>query len=145
MSVSFLHDLNQQHEMAALPFSAASRKGDAWFFVGLTSSFPSITQSDAEAGALYETRPCSKGDAETAPGCKVFFVPKEDSSQARQVDGDDMIIHDGAALQDQVLVFQYRGKFHDSSFPLAKGTPFDIEDFGVVLSSGIHCGSFTKV
>jgi len=26
-----------------------------------------------------------------------------------------------------------------SSFPLSKGTPFDIEDFGIVLSSGLTC------
>jgi nitrite reductase/ring-hydroxylating ferredoxin subunit len=26
-----------------------------------------------------------------------------------------------------------------SSYPLSNGTPFDIEDFGVVLSSGIQC------
>lgn len=26
-----------------------------------------------------------------------------------------------------------------SSYPLSNGTPFDIEDFGVVLSSGITC------
>jgi nitrite reductase/ring-hydroxylating ferredoxin subunit len=26
-----------------------------------------------------------------------------------------------------------------SSYPLSNGTPFDIEDFGVVLSSGISC------
>lgn len=26
-----------------------------------------------------------------------------------------------------------------SSYPLSRGTPFDIEDFGVVLSAGITC------
>jgi len=26
-----------------------------------------------------------------------------------------------------------------SSFPLSHGTPFDIEDFGIVLSAGITC------
>lgn len=26
-----------------------------------------------------------------------------------------------------------------SSFPLSEGTPFDIEDFGVVLSAGVMC------
>lgn len=26
-----------------------------------------------------------------------------------------------------------------ASFPLSKGTPFDIEDFGVVLSAGLTC------
>ncbi|CAJ2513333.1 Uu.00g014520.m01.CDS01 [Anthostomella pinea] len=92
----------------ALPFVLPSRKGDAWFFTGLTSSFPNITESGS--GSLYEPQECDQVDA--TPGCKVFHVSASDSSQARQIEGDDMISHDGAALQDQVLVFQYRGKFH---------------------------------
>ncbi|KAI1336430.1 hypothetical protein F5Y15DRAFT_394677 [Xylariaceae sp. FL0016] len=125
----------------AFSFFAPSRKGDAWFSVGLTSSFPNISESGTES--LHETRSCSQGDA---PGCKVFNVPSEDSSRAQQIEGEDMISHDGNALSNQVLVFKYQGKMHaidnqcpHSSFPLAKGIPFDIEDFGVVLSAGITC------
>ncbi|KAI1826491.1 hypothetical protein F4861DRAFT_537069 [Xylaria intraflava] len=120
---------------------AFSDRRDAWFFAGLTSSFPNVTESGADV--LYEPRPCTNGGF--VPGCKVFRAPSE-SSQAEQIEGDAMTSHSGAALQDQILVFQYRGKIHavdnkcpHSAFPLAKGTPFDIEDFGVVLSSGITC------
>ncbi|KAI0430930.1 hypothetical protein F5Y09DRAFT_210277 [Xylaria sp. FL1042] len=123
-------------------FIAPSRKGDAWFFAGLESSFPNLTESGADV--LDEPRLC--GNGESVPGCKVFHVPSSDSSQAKQVEEDAMSSHDGAAFQDQVLIFRYRGKFHavdnrcpHSAFPLAKGTPFDIEDFGVVLSAGISC------
>ncbi|KAK3936609.1 hypothetical protein QBC46DRAFT_394623 [Diplogelasinospora grovesii] len=49
-------------------------------------------------------------------------------------------------LKDQVLVFQYKGKFHaidhkcpHQSYPLSHGIPFDIEDFGIALSAGITC------
>lgn len=49
-------------------------------------------------------------------------------------------------LQQQVLIFQYRGKFHavdhqcpHSSFPLSRGALHDIEDFGIVLSVGLTC------
>ncbi|KAI0025322.1 hypothetical protein F4780DRAFT_322649 [Xylariomycetidae sp. FL0641] len=127
----------------ALPFIAPSRAGDAWFCVGPISSFPDITDSGAES--LYEPKPCQREDS-SAPGCKVFHVPPKDSSQAQQIEGEDMITHDGAALQDQVLVFRYKGKVHaidnrcpHSSFPLSKGIPFDIEDFGIALSAGITC------
>ncbi|KAI1423052.1 hypothetical protein F5Y12DRAFT_559025 [Xylaria sp. FL1777] len=153
-------------------FIAPSRKGDAWFFAGLTSSFPNLTESGADI--LHEPRLCENG--ESVPGCKVFHVPSSDSSQAKQIEGDEMISHNGAALQDEVLIFQYRGKIHaidnkcpHSAFPLAsttfepyisfcrssvrlklltsytnllfraEGTPFDIEDFGLVLSAGISC------
>ncbi|KAI0489546.1 hypothetical protein F4859DRAFT_155543 [Xylaria cf. heliscus] len=121
-----------------LPFVAPSRKGDAWFFAGRLSSFPNLTESGTDV--LDKHRPC--GNGESLPGCKVFHVPSHDASQAEQAEGDDMISRDG----DHVLIFQYKGKIHavdnkcpHSAFPLAKATPFDIEDFGVVLSAGITC------
>ncbi|KAI0526134.1 hypothetical protein F5B22DRAFT_270455 [Xylaria bambusicola] len=124
------------------PFFAPSRKGDAWFFAGLTSSFPNLDESGVDV--IHEPRLC--GNGESVRGCKVFDVPQTDSPQVEEVKGDAMISHNGAALQDQVLIFQYKGKIHavdnkcpHSAFPLAMGTPFDIEDFGIVLSSGIHC------
>ncbi|KAI3337880.1 hypothetical protein F4824DRAFT_500126 [Ustulina deusta] len=137
-------------------FIAPSRKGDAWFFAGLTSSFPNLAESGA--GVLDEPRLC--GNGASVPGCKVFHVPSSDSSQAHQIEGDAKTSHSDASLQDEVLIFQYRGKIHavdnkcpHSAFPLAsttpgalhfvlsklEGTPFDIEDFGVVLSAGITC------
>ncbi|KAI0437819.1 hypothetical protein F4803DRAFT_127666 [Xylaria telfairii] len=125
-----------------VPFIAQPRKGDAWFFAGLVSSFPNLTGSGTDV--LDEHRPCRNG--EPLPGCKVFHVPSDDASQAEQVEVDAIVSLNGLALQDQSLVFQYKGKIHavdnkcpHSAFPLAKGTPFDIEDFGVVLSSGITC------
>ncbi|KAI1755015.1 hypothetical protein F4782DRAFT_527745 [Xylaria castorea] len=124
------------------PSVAPSRKGDAWFFAGLVSSFPNLTESGTDV--LHEHRLC--GNGESLPGCKVYHVSSGDGSQAEQIEGDAMTSHNGVALQDQVLIFRYRGKIHavdnicpHSSFPLAKGTPFDIEDFGIVLSSGITC------
>ncbi|KAI1137010.1 hypothetical protein F5Y05DRAFT_94285 [Hypoxylon sp. FL0543] len=122
-------------------FMAPSRKGDAWFYVGLVSSFPDIT--DSGSTSLSQHRPCGGQDA--GPGCKVFHVPATDSSQARQIDGDS-IFHDEGELRDQVLVFKYKGKLHainnrcpHSSYPLSEGIPFDIEDFGIALSAGITC------
>ncbi|KAI0548589.1 hypothetical protein F4679DRAFT_313566 [Xylaria curta] len=123
-------------------FNAPSRKRDAWFFAGLVSSFPNLAESGTHV--LDEQRLC--GNGEYLPGCKVYHVSAGDGSQAEQIEGDAMSLHSGAALQDQVLIFQYQGKIHavdnkcpHSAFPLAKGTPFDIEDFGVVLSAGITC------
>ncbi|KAG4218022.1 hypothetical protein PC116_g33498 [Phytophthora cactorum] len=91
----------------ASPFSAPSRKGDAWFFVGLTSSFPDIT--DSGSAVLSESRPCAGQNS--APGCKVFHVPATDSSQARQIEGDSIFRPEGG-LRDQVLVFKFKGKVH---------------------------------
>lgn len=88
-------------------FSPPSRKGDAWFNVGLVSSFPDITNSSSTS--LSELRSCAGQDS--APGCKVFHVPATDSSQAHQVE-DDSIFHDEGDFKDQVLVFKYNGKVH---------------------------------
>ncbi|KAI0882740.1 uncharacterized protein GGS22DRAFT_168611 [Annulohypoxylon maeteangense] len=122
-------------------FSAPSRKGDAWFCVGLVSSFPDITNSNN--ASLSEQRSCTGQDS--VPGCKVFHVPATDSSQAHQIEGDSMF-HEEGDLRDQVLVFKYNGKLHavnnrcpHSSYPLSEGIPFDIEDFGITLSVGITC------
>ncbi|KAI2621100.1 hypothetical protein GGR54DRAFT_600222 [Hypoxylon sp. NC1633] len=125
----------------ASPFAAPSRKGNAWFCVGLASSFLDITGSDGTS--LAENR--THKDGNSAPGCKVFHVPAADSSEAWQVEGDS-ISHFEGGLGDQVLVFKYKGKVHainnrcpHSSYPLSEGTPFDIEDFGIALSAGITC------
>lgn len=125
------------------PFSR-SRDGDAWFRVGLASSFPNITAEDEDN--IAHARPCGT-NSEPKAGCKVLYVPKEDSSLASEVKLDESGAPcEPGSLRDQVLVFQYKGKFHainqecpHSSYPLSDGSPFDIEDFGVVLSSGITC------
>ncbi|KAF5017816.1 hypothetical protein F66182_10230 [Fusarium sp. NRRL 66182] len=120
------------------PFGSFFRRGAEWTFVGHTSSFPDV---DDDAGNLAKHRLCN---AKSTPGCKAFYVPKEDpSSAAEVVVGDDGL---GDPLTDQVLVFQYKGIFHavdhscpHSQFPLSNGIPFDIEDFGVALSVGLQC------
>ncbi|CEJ89546.1 hypothetical protein VHEMI05387 [[Torrubiella] hemipterigena] len=116
-----------------------------WFAAGLTSTFP---ETQDHAATLAQHRRC-EALAAFKPGCKVFHVPREDPSLATEVDMTDTDFEAAEAsseLKDQVLVFQYRGKFHavdhicpHSSYPLSQGTPFDIEDFGVVLSSGLSC------
>ncbi|CEF88848.1 unnamed protein product [Fusarium graminearum] len=115
-----------------------SRKGAQWTFAGYTAEFPDV---DDDAGNLAKHRLCN---AKSIPGCKAFHIPKEDPSLSKEVEiGDDAL---GQPLEDQVLVFQYKGKFHavdhscpHSQFPLSRGTPFDIEDFGVTLSVGVTC------
>ncbi|KAG6359714.1 hypothetical protein INS49_010766 [Diaporthe citri] len=110
------------------PFSR-SQGGNAWFRVGLASSFPNITSEDEDN--IAHARPCGS-EAVTAPGCKVFYVPKEDSSRANQVTLDDSgAPSEPGSLRDQ--------ECPHSSYPLSDGVPFDIEDFGIVLSSGITC------
>lgn len=91
------------------PFSR-SQGGNAWFRVGLASSFPNITSEDEDN--IAHTRLCGNS-TDTAPGCKVFYVPKEDSSLANQVTLDDSgTPSEPGSLRDQVLVFQYKRKFH---------------------------------
>lgn len=91
------------------PFSR-SRAGNAWFYAGLSSSFFDMTSENV--GQLADTRPC-QGDKTTNAGCKIFHVPKDDSSKATEVslNNQDSPPELGG-LRDQVLVFQYKGKFH---------------------------------
>ncbi|KAF1847732.1 uncharacterized protein K460DRAFT_374734 [Cucurbitaria berberidis CBS 394.84] len=121
------------------PFSRTSRAGDAWFCAGPASSYPNV-DDDSRVG---EQRACN---GKYIPGCRVFHVPREDSSEAIEIAIDDWKDPELGTGKNQVMVFQYKEKFiavdHEcphSSYPLSNGTPFDIEDFGVVLSSGISC------
>ncbi|TEA18313.1 Apoptosis-inducing factor 3 [Colletotrichum sidae] len=120
-----------------------SRADAGWFSAGLASSFPDL---GSDEGNLSDLRFC---DADLKPGCKVFHAPKSDIPQATEVDlgpdatGSTELEGD---LKDQVMVFKFKGKFHaidhkcpHSSYPLSKGTTFDIEDFGIVLSAGVSC------
>lgn len=77
------------------PSREQCRPDTAWISVGLASSFPNLVDD----GNVSQSRRCGAG---YRPGCKVFHhgaeVPEESWN--------------GVDLQDQVLVFQYRGKFH---------------------------------
>jgi hypothetical protein len=89
-------------------FQQTSRLGDAWFSVGLASSFPDIGIDEID-GDLSQPRLC---DADHKPGCKVFYVPVTNSPDRKEVSLASEDASEGADLKDQVLVFQYRGKFH---------------------------------
>lgn len=83
------------------PFSQ-SRAGNAWFPVGPASSFPNITSQDGSQ--IRESRLCPQG-AETMAGCKIFHVPKDDTSKATEVAlGDSGTPAEAGGLKDQVLV-----------------------------------------
>ncbi|QSZ36354.1 hypothetical protein DSL72_006230 [Monilinia vaccinii-corymbosi] len=85
-------------------FVSPSRTSDAWFLTGRTTSFPNITGSGDTV--LSDRLPCN---GTFAPGCKVFHVPLSNSTQAVEVDLDDAV---AIGLKEQVMVFQYHGKFH---------------------------------
>ena len=87
-------------------FTRNSRSGDAWFPAGPSTSYPNITASGSTP--LSDQLPCQES---VAPGCKVFHVPSDDSSQAKEIDQSSS---EGlpADLKDQVVVFQYQGDFH---------------------------------
>jgi hypothetical protein len=45
------------------------------------------------------------------PGCRIFHVPREDSSQAAEIAIDEWKDAGAGDSKDQVMVFKYRGKF----------------------------------
>lgn len=95
----------------ALPFLVHSLDSDAWFSVGLASSFPNITES--ESVILSKELPCD-GEA-IRRGCRVFATTHAggETSKAVQISDDPKDQVDASLRRgEQVLVFQYRGKFH---------------------------------
>ncbi|KAI2794565.1 hypothetical protein POX_a01164 [Penicillium oxalicum] len=115
-----------------IPFFQRSR-GDPWHRIGLASAFPDLSSNQPED--------CSK----ITPSCKAFYIPSSNGSSSGDAPKEADIEAPGD-LKDQVLVFQYKGKFHavdhscpHSSFPLSQASVFDIEDFGITLSAGLTC------
>lgn len=100
----------KRHRQRAMSFFwGGSRSTANWVSVGPVSSFPDL---GSDEGNLIQKRLC---DAHLQPGCKVFRVPQEDSSQAAEVHlepGSTEISGFGDELKDQVVVFQFRGRFH---------------------------------
>jgi hypothetical protein len=83
---------------------------DTWFAVGLASSFSNITTDTARPLAKYIPRSASDG-----LGCKVFAVQDEDGDTQVAVEMSLEVndqIESFKHKHEQILVFQYNGKFH---------------------------------
>ncbi|TQV92727.1 hypothetical protein V2A60_009192 [Cordyceps javanica] len=125
-------------------FRPLMRPEAQWVPVGPLAQFPDVGVDD---GNLIQSRTCNAKKSQ--PGCRIFLVPKTDPSQVTEIAipaGAATSPSEGQDLKDQVVVFRYRGKVHaldhqcpHNAYPLSNGTPFDIEDFGVVLSAGLTC------
>ena len=81
-----------------IPFFQRSR-GDPWHRIGLASAFPDLSSNQPED--------CSK----ITPSCKAFYIPSSNGSSSGDAPKEADIEAPGD-LKDQVLVFQYKGKFH---------------------------------
>ncbi|CAN8095972.1 unnamed protein product [Discula destructiva] len=130
-------------------------EGDGWFFAGLASSFPNITDASERYFKLAWPQPCGPPSPSHAvtkvPGCKVFHpqhtgVNAGTPATAAEVDIDAAVGEDAWLMREQVLVFQYKGAFHavdhacpHRAYSLSWGQPLDIEDAGRVVGQGIRC------
>jgi hypothetical protein len=102
------------------PFSRSSQAGNAWFCAGAVTSYPNLDDSTR----VGEQRPCGQ---KHVAGCRVFHVPRDDSSKATEVAIDDWKDPEvGGDAKDQVMVFKYKGKFvavnHVCRDPIFTGT-----------------------
>lgn len=155
--------------MTAPPTSSTSprqvRPGDDWFFAGLASSFPNITNSSEPYFKLVWPQPCKTAGpdgttptSKEVPGCKIFHpkatnqLPNTAAAAAKtttveQIATDAAAGEDAWLMKEQVLVFRYKDVFHavehacpHRSYSLSWGVPFDIEDAGGrTLGQGIRC------
>lgn len=147
------------------PSPHSSRPGDDWFFAGLASSFPDITNSSEPYFKLVWPQPCrapgSKDDTTTkVPGCRIFHPkatvtsqpsaatgPVASAATAEEIDADAAAGEDAWLMKEQVLIFRYKGIFYainhacpHRSYSLSWGVPFDIEDAGGrTLGHAIRC------
>ncbi len=90
-------------------FWSSSRAAAKWLPAGPISDFPDVGTDD---GNVIQSRRC---DEKMQPGCKIFHVPKADVTQMSEViipAHTTQSPSSGAELQDQVVVFRYKGKIH---------------------------------
>lgn len=120
-----------------------------WLFAGLASTFPNIEPDTSTANRktkLNSTAASACDDTDDQPPpppCKILQT-SDKSAETELLTPDDAQMSIG--IQPQVLIFRYRDKFHaidhacpHRTYPLSRGSIYDIEDFGIVLSAGIAC------
>ncbi|KAF2171539.1 hypothetical protein M409DRAFT_18651 [Zasmidium cellare ATCC 36951] len=109
-----------------------------WIFVGPASSFPDIAPDSSKT--KLSSPSCSDPEKRESY-CRVYDIT-EDTAQEQSIEDAELSV----GLKQQALVFRYRGKVHavpascpHRSYPLSRGSLYDIEDFGIRLSAGIVC------
>ncbi|KEQ66210.1 uncharacterized protein M437DRAFT_40239 [Aureobasidium melanogenum CBS 110374] len=113
-----------------------------WLYAGLASSFPNISRAEDNKTRLCNPIPDPwDPPSDTPQPCKTFTKPSADSSTSTL---SETPIQD--ASTNSVLVFRYKEKFHaieaacpHQGYPMTRASLSDIEDFGIVLSTGITC------
>jgi nitrite reductase/ring-hydroxylating ferredoxin subunit len=108
---------------------------NSWIYIGHPSTIPNIEPTHPsiaiDLSTFCSTTSSSSNSTSnsttttTNPPYKILPLPPSSSS---------------------LLIFRYRNRIHaidhacpHSTYPLSRGTVYDIEDFGIVLSAGIQC------
>ncbi|KAG9603549.1 FAD/NAD(P)-binding domain-containing protein, partial [Aureobasidium melanogenum] len=114
-----------------------------WLYAGLASSFPNISRAEDNKTRICQPIPDPWDPPSTSPQpCKTFTKPTADDSSTTTL--SETPIQD--APTNSILVFRYKDKIHaiesacpHQGYPMTRATLSDIEDFGIVLSTGITC------
>lgn len=116
-----------------------SSKPRPWIFAGLAASLPNIEPETSNKTKIAK----STNPADGPPPCKILQLSNS-QTQSREITPSEA--QETIGFEPQVLVFRYRNKFHavnhscpHRTHPLSRGSLYDIEDFGIVLSTGITC------
>ncbi|KXT03461.1 hypothetical protein AC578_1544 [Pseudocercospora eumusae] len=135
-----------------LPFlgRASNTTTNPWIYAGLASSFPNI-EPDTSSSKNHTTivkpppdpwdPPPANDELPPPPPCKIF---ENADSCLKELPLDEVQL--SQAPNTQIMIFRYRDKIHaidhscpHRTYPLSRGTIYDIEDFGIILSAGITC------
>jgi nitrite reductase/ring-hydroxylating ferredoxin subunit len=126
--------------------SMATSEASEWLYAGLASSFPNI-EPDEKAKHTGKTKLGTTNSVnEQSPPCRILKTSTgaDGRVSACELTADEA--QETIGFEPQVLVFRYRGKIvavdhccPHRNYPLSRGSIYDIEDFGIVLSAGITC------
>lgn len=119
-----------------------------WIYAGRGDSFPDLSTNKSNQDDHSSQPSADLSDAPVASEatlhCRILQLASSSTSAAQMLDAASA--QATLSTHPQVLVFRYRDKFHaidhacpHNAFPLSKGSLYDIEDFGIILSAGITC------
>jgi nitrite reductase/ring-hydroxylating ferredoxin subunit len=119
---------------------------DGWLRAGLASSFPNVAPKPASRSAEKKASlHTAAANTDEQPACKILKPHyTEGVATACELTSDEA--QETIGVEPQVLVFRYGNKIiaidhccPHRNYPLSRGSVYDIEDFGIVLSAGITC------
>jgi nitrite reductase/ring-hydroxylating ferredoxin subunit len=119
-----------------------STNNNPWLYACPASALPNIEPSNSAQTKIAKTT----NPADDPPPCIILQLPSDNEAPTTPLVLTPTQAQESIGLSPQILLFRYRNKIHainhscpHRTHPLSRGSLYDIEDFGIVFSTGVTC------